>query len=99
MNARRPAAEAPASAGTAPGGAAHHVGPRTSWPVLPLTIDAGTMAAALTDGSAVPLTPTVTGIVAYQGQWWLDDDDAWLLITDEAFTAALDERRTSHGRT
>jgi hypothetical protein len=97
MNARRSAAEAPASAGTAPGGA--HVGPRTPWPALPLTIDASTMAEALTDGSAVPLTPTVTGIVAYQGQWWLDDDDAWLLITDEKFIATLDERRTGHGWT
>lgn len=57
---------------------------------LPLVLDLATMEAALADGTAIPLTSHVTSLVIYRGVWWLDDDDAWLQITDHAFSAHLD---------
>ena len=56
---------------------------------LPLALDPATMQAALGDGTAVPLTTHVTSLVIYRGVWWLDDDDAWLQITDQPFAAHL----------
>jgi hypothetical protein len=56
---------------------------------LPLVLDLATMEAALADGTAIPLTSHVTSLVTYQGVWWLDDDDAWLQITDQALAATL----------
>jgi hypothetical protein len=89
VNARQPAAPRPT--GTTPG-RDRGLPPRTSGQAVPQTIDAQTMAAALADGSARTLNSTMTRILTYRGQWWLDHDDTWLLITDQTFTAALDGR-------
>jgi hypothetical protein len=61
----------------------------------PLALAPKAMEAALAAGDAVPLTRHVTSLVTYQGLWWLDDDDAWLQITDQAFAAHLND---SHER-
>jgi hypothetical protein len=56
----------------------------------PLVLDVATMETALADGTATPLTSHITSLVTYGGAWWLDDDDAWLQITDHAFAARLE---------
>jgi hypothetical protein len=88
MNPRRPvSATTPTDAVTAPGQAAHQTPPVPR--EVPLVLDRATIACALADGTATPLTPHVTSLVHHRGVWWLDDDDAWLQITDHTFAATL----------
>jgi hypothetical protein len=93
MNARRPAAVTAADAVTTPGRAAHQAPPAAN--EVPLVLDRVTITRALADGTAVPLTSHVTSFVRHCGVWWLDDDDAWLQITDQAFVLTL---QTIHKR-
>ena len=60
----------------------------------PLVLSPDVMSAALADGTATPLTPIVTSLVRYRDRWWLDAVDEWLQITDPAFAASLDLRRS-----
>ncbi len=58
-------------------------------PELPLVLDPKVVEAALANATAAPLTDHVTSLVLFRGVWWLDDGDAWLRITDDAFAAHL----------
>jgi hypothetical protein len=93
MNARQPATATPADAVTTPGRAAQQAPPAPS--EVPLVLDRATITRALTDGTAVPLTSHITSLVHHRGAWWLDDDDAWLQITDQTFASTL---HTMHDR-
>jgi hypothetical protein len=87
VNARQPAGASPADAVTTPGREAPQAPPASS--EVPLVLDRATITRALADGTAVPLTSHVTSFVHHRDVWWLDDDDAWLQITDESFIATL----------
>lgn len=93
MNARRPATAT--SAVTSPGRAAPQAAPIAS--EVPLVLDPGTIADAIADGTAMPLTSHVTSFVYHRDVWWLDDDDAWLQITDQTFASTLDTIRSRQG--
>ena len=93
MNARPPAAATPADAVTTTGRAAHQAPPAPG--EVPLVLDRATITRALADGTALPLTSHVTSLVHHRGVWWLDDDDAWLQITDQSFASTL---HTIHGQ-
>jgi hypothetical protein len=95
MNARQPAAATPADAVTTTGRAAPQAPPAPS--EVPLVLDRATITRALADGTAAPLTSHVTSLVHHRGAWWLDDDDAWLQITDQAFASTLDTIRSRQG--
>jgi hypothetical protein len=95
MNARQPAAATPADAATTTGPAAPPTPPDPG--EVPLVLDRATITRALGDGTAVPLNRHVTSFVHHRGVWWLDDDDAWLQITDQAFASTLDTIRSRQG--
>lgn len=57
-----------------------------------LRISGQTMADAITQGRARPLSAGIPDYAHHDGTWWIvDGQDGWTRVTDDAFTAALDE--------
>ncbi|NLT54815.1 MAG: hypothetical protein GXX79_09660 [Actinomycetales bacterium] len=49
------------------------------------------MTRLLTQGKAQHLSRIVHSFARHNGHWWLDNTTEWLRITDQDYTARLDE--------
>lgn len=58
---------------------------------LPLRISCADMSGALGEGTAVPLSSQIDGIVHYAGIWWVGYEGGWLRIADEHVLIDLDQ--------
>ena len=57
-----------------------------------LRISGETMTAAIGQGRAKPLSAGIPEYVHHDGTWWIvDGQGGWIRVTDDAFTATLDE--------
>lgn len=59
--------------------------------VARLEITHGEMNAAIDRGDAMPLGRGLGWVMRYQGCWWVDSEQGWLRVTDEATVRDLDQ--------